>query len=316
MAKGAWIKGFTLIELIVFIVVAGIFIPMAYIAFMAVTKDSTSPDILMTARFLTEKKLEEIISSSYDSIVVEETSYSQITGFADYEWKKIVTYVAYGLNNSDLTLMELIGWKPNYQYRTGDYVGSGSNGFYMCIPLDLAWQSLTQCPLNSYIRPSKPNDFRYKCGIRPLNSFPAWYSNRYYYLWDYVIPTVSNNLVYRCISEGISGGTEPNPWPTNPGDTVDDGSVRWVEDTNNLRTGRTEPNPWPTNPGDTVDDGSVRWVAERIMSGNTSPAFQGSPVNDNSVQWQLNNVYKKITIRVRGPRNVTYATTSLVSKRP
>ena len=327
MAKGAWIKGFTLIELIVFIVVAGMFIPMAYIAFMAVTKGSTTPDILMTARFLTENKLEEFTSLPYDSITApEETAYVQITitGYSDYEWKKIVTYVAYGPTNSDLTLMESIDWKSNYQYKMGDYIGSATNGFYICVPLDAAWPVSTPYNLNAYVRPNKPNDFRYKCGIRPLNSFPVWLPNRPYSLGDYAIPTTSNGRSYRCINEGISGGIEPseptNPWPTDPGGIVDDGSVRWVEDTNNPRTGRIEPseptNPWPTDPGGIVDDGSVRWVAERIMSGNMSPAFQGSTVDDNSVRWQLKNVYKKITIRVRGPRNVTYTATSLVSKRP
>ena len=50
MTKGARVRGFTLIELIVFIVVAGIFIPMAYIAFMAAARGSLSPEAVVNCK--------------------------------------------------------------------------------------------------------------------------------------------------------------------------------------------------------------------------------------------------------------------------
>jgi hypothetical protein len=59
------IKGLTLIELIVFIVVAGIFVPMAYIAFSAATKRGTDPELMVRTRFAVEAKMESLTSNSF-----------------------------------------------------------------------------------------------------------------------------------------------------------------------------------------------------------------------------------------------------------
>jgi len=79
MAKVVNGSGFTLLELIVFIVVAGIFIPMAYIAFMAVTRASMNPEGIVLARFLAETKMEDLTGMTYSSITTPQESYIDVT---------------------------------------------------------------------------------------------------------------------------------------------------------------------------------------------------------------------------------------------
>ncbi len=57
-------NGFTLIELITFITVAGIFVPLAYIAFQSVIKEGGKPETIIATRFIAEQKMEEITSAS------------------------------------------------------------------------------------------------------------------------------------------------------------------------------------------------------------------------------------------------------------
>ena len=58
-------KGFTLIELIIFIIVGGILLPLAMIAFTSAMKSASVPDYTIKARFYAEKKMEELTSYSY-----------------------------------------------------------------------------------------------------------------------------------------------------------------------------------------------------------------------------------------------------------
>lgn len=55
---------------------------------------------------------------------------------------------------------------------------------------------------------------------------PEWQSGTSYSVGDYVIPSVQNGHIYRCITAGNSGTAEPS-WPTSDGDTVGDGTVEW-----------------------------------------------------------------------------------------
>jgi len=58
-------KGFTLIELIIFIIVGGIFLPLAMIAFTSAMKSASVPDYTVKARFYAEQKMEELTSNPY-----------------------------------------------------------------------------------------------------------------------------------------------------------------------------------------------------------------------------------------------------------
>jgi prepilin-type N-terminal cleavage/methylation domain-containing protein len=61
-------KGFTLIELIIFIVVGAIILPASFVAFTAAIKHFSTPDYYVKARFFAEQKMEELTSNSYSTI--------------------------------------------------------------------------------------------------------------------------------------------------------------------------------------------------------------------------------------------------------
>lgn len=58
-------KGFTLIELIVFIVIGAIFLPASFVAFTAAIQHFSTPDYYVKARFFAEQKMEELTSNVY-----------------------------------------------------------------------------------------------------------------------------------------------------------------------------------------------------------------------------------------------------------
>jgi len=67
-----------------------------------------------------------------------------------------------------------------------------------------------------------------------LPDFPDWQANTFYKLNEVIKPVNGpQNLFYRCIQEGTSGGNEPT-WPENPGDTVDDNGVIWQAESNDI----------------------------------------------------------------------------------
>lgn len=55
-----------------------------------------------------------------------------------------------------------------------------------------------------------------------------WVANKEYTAeYDWVVPTDYEGLSYECTTGGTSGATEPT-WPTDPGETVTDGTVVWT----------------------------------------------------------------------------------------
>jgi prepilin-type N-terminal cleavage/methylation domain-containing protein len=58
-------KGFTLIELIIFIVVGAIILPASFVAFTAAIKHFSTPDYYVKARFYAEQKMEMLTSYTY-----------------------------------------------------------------------------------------------------------------------------------------------------------------------------------------------------------------------------------------------------------
>jgi hypothetical protein len=61
-----------------------------------------------------------------------------------------------------------------------------------------------------------------------------WEPGKHYSLFQYVIPTVPNGMMYRVSVEGISGATEPT-WPVGAGQNVTDGAVTWTAATQDER---------------------------------------------------------------------------------
>ena len=63
-------KGFTLIELIMFIIIGAIFLPASMIAFTGVMNNYSRPDYYVKARFLADYRMAKITSKPYDAIKV------------------------------------------------------------------------------------------------------------------------------------------------------------------------------------------------------------------------------------------------------
>ena len=57
-------------------------------------------------------------------------------------------------------------------------------------------------------------------------SVTTWAAETEYSLDDYVTPTVPNDRIYKCVTAGTSGETEPT-WTLTMGGTVTDGEVTW-----------------------------------------------------------------------------------------
>jgi len=62
-------KGFTLIELIIFIIIGGIFLPASFVAFTSVMNNYSRPDYYMKAMFYADKRMAEITNNPYVSIL-------------------------------------------------------------------------------------------------------------------------------------------------------------------------------------------------------------------------------------------------------
>ncbi|MBU4286911.1 MAG: type II secretion system GspH family protein [Proteobacteria bacterium] len=93
-------KGITLIEMIVFIVVAAVALPVIVSPVMTLLKDSMKPERAVTANFLGQQKLETITKNNYTSITIEEVAYAPVTGFTDYQWYWKTEWVDSALNSS------------------------------------------------------------------------------------------------------------------------------------------------------------------------------------------------------------------------
>lgn len=93
-------KGFTLIEIIIFIVVAGIILPVILVPFATSVKESLTPEKLAKAAYLAQYKIEELTKNKYDSIQTESQPYADITGFSNYQWLWDVTWIDDTLNSS------------------------------------------------------------------------------------------------------------------------------------------------------------------------------------------------------------------------
>jgi prepilin-type N-terminal cleavage/methylation domain-containing protein len=234
MVRSPCTKGFTLIELIVFIVVAGIFIPMAYIAFLAVARPyrevssglaQATPQTVLTARFLAEFKIEDISKAPYTVPFLQPyIAVERFPGdgeFSRYQWHWEIAPVIYISGHSTLTTPDSY---PRPIYAIGDYV-----------------------------IPPNPNGRSYQV------YFPPWTASRQYSEGNNI--RADNGHVYRCTREHMA--TPPQPtWTPNPGDKIQvDGLDTWEEDTSMTPGGSP---PWTLQTAGEFDDGSLHWRERTI----------------------------------------------------
>jgi len=93
-------KGFTLIEIIIFIVVVGIIMPVILVPFATGVKENLTPEKIAKATFLAQYKMEELIKQTYNSIPTQTQPYTEVTGFSNYQWLWDVSWIDDTLSSS------------------------------------------------------------------------------------------------------------------------------------------------------------------------------------------------------------------------
>ncbi|MDI7261867.1 MAG: type II secretion system protein [Thermodesulfobacteriota bacterium] len=89
-------SGFTLIEIIILIVMAGILLPVIIVPFVTGVKSSGKPEMATKAMYLAHQRMEEFMKYRYlDSALnpTAMTSYADISGFPGYQWQWEIYYV-------------------------------------------------------------------------------------------------------------------------------------------------------------------------------------------------------------------------------
>ena len=98
-------EGFTLIEVIIFIVVAGVLASGIFIPFLTSLKGSMTPEEVITASYLAQDKMEELTKYTYSDNNLDPlalTAYAQVDGtyFPNYQWQWEIKYIDENLTDS------------------------------------------------------------------------------------------------------------------------------------------------------------------------------------------------------------------------
>ena len=98
-------RGFTIIEVIVFLVVAGVIASAIFIPFLTGLKGGMTPEKVTTASYMAQAKMEELAKYTYSNSNLDPlplTAYVQVdaTYFPDYDWQWEIKYIDEGLNDS------------------------------------------------------------------------------------------------------------------------------------------------------------------------------------------------------------------------
>ena len=102
-------KGFTLIEIIVLIVMAGIIIPAIAVPFATGIRGSGKPEMVTTAMYLAHQKMEELMKFNYDRApdLTPGTYTLPAPPIANYSWQWVISYV----NNTFAASGSDVGYK-------------------------------------------------------------------------------------------------------------------------------------------------------------------------------------------------------------
>lgn len=93
-------KGFTLIETIVLIVLAGILLPAIIVPFVAAIKGSGQPEVATKAIYLAQQKLEEFLKYAYNQPALSPVSLTPYTSAdsSEYQWQWSIQLVDSNFN--------------------------------------------------------------------------------------------------------------------------------------------------------------------------------------------------------------------------
>jgi type II secretory pathway pseudopilin PulG len=88
-------RGFTLIEIIVLIIMAGIIIPVIVVPFATGIRGSNKPEMVTTAMYLAHQKMEELMKFNYDRApeLTPGTYTLPAPPIAGYSWQWVISYV-------------------------------------------------------------------------------------------------------------------------------------------------------------------------------------------------------------------------------
>jgi Tfp pilus assembly protein PilE len=298
------VKGITLIELIIFILVGGIFVPLAYVAFTSVLKESTTPETLVKARFVTEAKIEDITKEAYDTITLTSTAYVAVntdSRFTDasyngYQWKWEITDITFQDNTGTTPYSTTIvstpqnSWVANTPYNLGTYVKptNPNNHFYrVYFP---KWQANTPYRNGNNIIPTTFHPTLNRHVYRLALNYPFWTSNTSYSPNSNVFPTTYNEFFYRVY---VSQWQALN-WYTI-GDAVVSTDNQYVYRCSNCSWGSWCLSGVPPDPllsgSSPVTDWGITWSRIQLQSGATQPPWdtqlwEGATFNDNNITWR------------------------------
>ena len=95
-------RGFTLIEIIVLIVMAGILLPAIVVPFATGVKSSGKPEMVTTAMFLAHQKMEEFMKFNYGNAALNPTALTPYANadISNYQWQWEIVYVDNNFNAS------------------------------------------------------------------------------------------------------------------------------------------------------------------------------------------------------------------------
>jgi len=95
-------KGFTLIEVIVLIVMAGILLPVIVVPFATGIKGSGKPEVVTTAMYLAHQKMEELMKFDYSRApdLTPGTYTLPAPPISGYTWQWVISYVDNNFNAS------------------------------------------------------------------------------------------------------------------------------------------------------------------------------------------------------------------------
>ena len=88
-------RGFTLIEIIILIVLAGILLPAIVVPFVTGVQESGKPEMVNTAMFLGHQKMEEFMKFHYSDPALNPTPLTPYvnTDIPNYQWQWRIVYV-------------------------------------------------------------------------------------------------------------------------------------------------------------------------------------------------------------------------------
>jgi len=104
--KTMYNKGFTLIEIIILIVLAGILLPAIIVPFATGVKGSGKPEMVNKAMFLAQQKMEEFMKFNYGRApeLNPGTNTLPAPPISGYTWQWVISYVnnSFGASGSDV----------------------------------------------------------------------------------------------------------------------------------------------------------------------------------------------------------------------